>query len=201
MPGFKNETALSRVWDLDDYVEWFKEFSAKIDGQFFLLGHSFGGRIAVKFAAQNSERLKGLILAASAGIIPKKRFPRAVAGNIAKFGKIFSFLPFYGILRKGFYRYVLRTSDYVQAEKLPFLKETFKNVIKEDLREYFSRIKTRCLIVWGDKDNMTPLSDGKIMAKEIPNARLEILQGIGHFPYTQCPELLAEKIVKFVSWK
>ena len=201
LPGFKKETALSRAWDLDDYVEWFKEFSAKIDGQFFLLGHSFGGRIAIKYAARNPERLKGLILVAAAGIIPEKRLSRAALGKIAKFGKMFSCLPFYKLLRKGFYKYILRSSDYIQAEKLPHLKETFKNVIQEDLRKYFARIKTRCLIIWGDKDNMTPLSDGKIMAREIPNARMEILPGIGHFPYTQSPELLAEKIVKFVSWK
>ena len=62
LPGFKKETALTRVWDLDDYVDWFKDFCSDFDEPFFLLGHSFGGRIAIKFAAQNTERLKGLIL-------------------------------------------------------------------------------------------------------------------------------------------
>jgi pimeloyl-ACP methyl ester carboxylesterase len=198
LPGFKKETELSRVLDLDDYVDWFKEFAQEFDEPFFLLGHSFGGRIAIKFAAENPERLKGLILVSSAGIIPKKKFSRNIVSKTAQFGKVFSFVPFYKLFRKGFYKYILRRTDYIQAEKLPYLKETFKNVIKEDLRQYFSKIKTRCLIVWGDKDDMTPLSDGRLMAQEIPNSRLEILRGIGHFPYTQNPKLLAKKIRKFV---
>ena len=199
LPGFKKETALSRVWDLDDYVDWFKKFSQEFDEPFFLLGHSFGGRVAIKYAEQNPERLKGLILVSSAGIIPKKKFSRNVVSKIAKFGKVFSFLPLYGLFRKGFYKYILRRIDYLQAEKLPYLKETFKNVVKEDLRKYFSKIKTRCLIVWGDKDDMTPLSDGRLMAKEMPNSELEILRDIGHFPYTQNPKLLSQKIIEFIT--
>ena len=199
LPGFKKETALTRVWDLDDYVDWFKKFSQEFNEPFFLLGHSFGGRIAIKYAAQNPEKLKGLILVSSAGIIPKKKFLRVYIGKIAQFGKIFSFLPFYGLFRKGFYKYILRRTDYIQAEKLPYLKETFKNVIKEDLKPYFSKIQTQCLIVWGDKDDMTPLSDGRLMNEKIPNTRLEILRGIGHFPYTQNPKLLSEKIINFIK--
>ena len=199
LPGFKKETALTRVWDLDDYVDWFKDFCSDFDEPFFLLGHSFGGRIAIKFAAQNPEKLKGLILVSSAGIIPKKIFLRVYIGKITKFGKIFSFIPFYKLFRKGFYKYILRRTDYIQAEKLPYLKETFKNIIKEDLRKYFSKIQTQCLIVWGDKDDMTPLPDGKIMAQEIPNSKLKILRDIGHFPYTQNPKLLSEKIIEFIQ--
>lgn len=199
LPGFKKETGLGRVWDLDDYVEWFKNFCSDFDEPFFLLGHSFGGRIAIKYTTQNPERLKGLILVSSAGIIPKKKFSRNIASKTAQFGKVFSFVPFYKLFRKGFYKYILRRTDYIQAEKLPYLKETFKNVIKEDLRQYFSKIKIRCLILWGDKDDMTPLSDGNLMAREIPNSRLEILQGIGHFPYMENPELLSQKIIKFIK--
>jgi pimeloyl-ACP methyl ester carboxylesterase len=199
LPGFKKETGLPQVWDLDDYVEWFKNFCSDFDEPFFLLGHSFGGRIAIKFAAQNPERLKGLILVSSAGIIPKKKFSRNIVSKTAQFGKVFSFVPFYKLFRKGFYKYILRRTDYIQAEKLPYLKETFKNVIKEDLRQYFPKIKTRCLIVWGDKDDMTPLSDGRLINKEITNSELEILRDITHFPYTENPELLSQKIIGFIN--
>ena len=54
IPGFKPETALREPWNLDNYVEWFKGFLAeqRISGQFFLLGHSFGGRILIKFSVK-----------------------------------------------------------------------------------------------------------------------------------------------------
>ncbi|MCK4355372.1 alpha/beta hydrolase [Candidatus Parcubacteria bacterium] len=198
VPGFKKETELPRVWDLNDYVRWFEKFCSDFDEPFFLLGHSFGGRVAIKFAARNPEKLKGLILVSSAGIIPKRKFVRVCVSKIAKFGKIFSSIPLYNLFRKGFYKYILRRTDYIQAEKSLYLKETFRNIIKEDLRKYFSKIKIPCLIIWGDKDNMTPISDAYLMDKEIPNSKLEILPGIGHFPYTENPEILAQKIRKFV---
>jgi len=179
LPGFKKKTELSCVWDLDDYVDWFKEFSSNFNQPFFLLGHSFGGRIAIKFAELYPERLKGLIL----------------VSKIANLGKIFSCFPFYKLFRKGFYKYILQTSDYIQAEKLPFLKETFK----EDLRKYFNKIKIPCLIIWGDKDKLTPLSDGYLMNKQIPNSKLEILKDIGHCPYKEIPEILTQKILNFIN--
>ncbi len=199
LPGFKKKTELSCVWDLDDYVDWFKEFSSNFNQPFFLLGHSFGGRIAIKFAELYPERLKGLILVSSAGIIPKRKFSRSIISKIANLGKIFSCFPFYKLFRKGFYKYILQTSDYIQAEKLPFLKETFKNVIKEDLRKYFNKIKIPCLIIWGDKDKLTPLSDGYLMNKQIPNSKLEILKDIGHCPYKEIPEILTQKILNFIN--
>ncbi len=181
------------------YVSCLQKFWSEIDGQFFLLGHSFGGRIAIKFAAQNPEKLKGLVLVSSAGIVPKGKFFRFCVFKIAKFGKRFSGLPFFDLFRRGFYKYILRRTDYIQAENLPYLKETFKNIIKEDLREYLPKIKVPCLIVWGDKDNVTPVSDAYLMDKEIPNSRLEILRGIGHFPYTENPGLLSKKIIDFIN--
>ncbi len=200
LPGFKKETALDRTWDLDDYVEWFKNFSSCHSEPFFLLGHSFGGRIAIKFARKYPEKIKGLILVSAAGIIPKKNLYRYLISAFAKITRKFAFLPFFPFFRKIFYKYILRRTDYIKAEKFPYLKETFKNIIKEDLRKHLSKIKVPCLIIWGEKDKMTPVSDAYLMNKEIPNSKLQILQGIGHFPYIENPKFLCRKIKDFISF-
>jgi pimeloyl-ACP methyl ester carboxylesterase len=206
LPGFKKETELNRPWNLDDYVEWFKVFSeqgevgsrGELAEPFFLLGHSFGGRIAIKFAAKYPEKVKGLILVSSAGI-KRKNLHRLHRFNLCKFAQKFSFVPFYPFLRKIFYKYILRKTDYINAEKMPYLKETFKNIIQEDLFPYLSQIKTPTLIIWGEKDKITPLSDAYSMNKEIQNSKLEILKGVGHTPYLEKPEILAQKIKIFVG--
>ena len=201
LPGFKKETELKNPWDLDDYIRWFEKFLSchRDDHRFFLLGHSFGGRMAIKYAAKHPEKLKGLILVSAAGIIPKKSFLPSFISKMAKVGNKFSFLPFYSFFRKVFYKFILRRIDYIKSEEIPNLKETFKKIISQDLTDYFSKIKTFTLIIWGEKDKITPLSDAYLMNKKIPNSKLEILKNIGHSPYREAPKILAEKILNFIK--
>lgn len=202
LPGFKKETELSQSWNLDDYVDWLANFFSKAcpePAEGFLLGHSFGGRIAIKFAAKYPEKLKGLILVSSAGIKHKRTpYIRAIL-DMAKIGRQCRFAPFFPFLRKIFYKYILRRTDYINAEKMPFLKETFKNIIREDLTQSLSQIKTPTLIIWGEKDKITPLSDAYLMNKEIPNSKLEILKNMGHAPHSENPKNLAQKITNFIE--
>ncbi|MEA3295585.1 MAG: alpha/beta hydrolase [Patescibacteria group bacterium] len=195
LPGFKKETRLKQIWDLDDFVKWFEKFSLN-KGKFFLLGHSFGGRIAIKFAIKHPDKIKALILVDSAGIIPDIKHKKITKFII--YAQKISFLPFYNFFRKMFYKYILKTTDYVEAEKVPYLAETFKNVIAQDLTKYFSEIKVPVFIVWGDKDKLTPVSDAYIMNKKIKNSKIQIFKNIGHSPHIEIPKILATKIQKYI---
>ncbi len=190
IPGL--DTKISRPWNLSDYLNWFGNISRE-DSPFFLLGHSFGGRISIKFAAKNPERIKGLILVSAAGIKRKSSF----LVHLVKIFKKFSFLPGFSFFRKLFYRFILRKTDYIEASGN--LKETFKKIIQEDVREYLSQIKVPTLIVWGKKDKITPLEDAYLMKREIKNSKLELLDNIGHSPYIEDPKILAEKIIDFIK--
>ncbi|MDI6883016.1 MAG: alpha/beta hydrolase [Patescibacteria group bacterium] len=196
LPGFKPETELNKPWNLDDYIEWLKNFSQDRKS-FFLLGHSFGGRIAIKFAAKHPKRLKGLILVSAAGIKPKKTLWLFLISIIAKIGNKFSFLPFFSFFRKLFYKFLVRKKDYFEVKGT--IKETFKKVVKEDLTPYLSKIQTPTLIIWGKNDKITPLKDALLMAEKIKNSKLEILENIGHTPHLENPQLLAQKIKTFVD--
>ena len=199
LPGFKKETELKKPWGLDDYLDWFTQLNNREDESFFLLGHSFGGRMAIKFAAKHPEKLKGLILVSAAGIKPKRNLQSRLISATAKFGRRFSSLPFYSFFRKIIYRFILRTTDYIKAEKILNLKDTFKKIIAEDLTGYLEKIKTPTLIIWGEKDKMTPLSDAYLMNEKIPNSKLEVLKNIGHSPHREAPKMLAEKIINFIK--
>jgi pimeloyl-ACP methyl ester carboxylesterase len=197
LPGFKKETELKKPWNLDNYIDWFKNFSSEISEPFFLLGHSFGGRIGIKFAAQHPEKLKGLILVSSAGIKHKRTFKQNLFFQITKIGNKFSFLPFFNLFRKAFYKFIVREKDYIHTQG--FLKDTFKKIITEDLTGYLEKIKTFTLIIWGEKDKMTPLSDAHLMNKKITNSKLEVLKNIGHSPHRETPKILVEKIINFIK--
>ena len=89
LPGFRKENQLNRAWNLDDYVKWFDDFANKeIREPFFLLGHSFGGRMIIKYASENSKKLKGMILVSAAGVTKRPKLKILVFGLISKIGNM-----------------------------------------------------------------------------------------------------------------
>lgn len=205
MPGFGQSPLLSSAWSVKDYVEWLYDYCEKRNiSQFFLFGHSFGGRIAIKFAAKYPKKLKGIILCSSAGIKPKKnKILHCTNIAVARFvqwlriEKIPVVKDVWQFLRKFFYRFILRKTDYLKAQGI--MEQVFKNVIEEDLTPYLSQIKAPTLILWGKKDKMTPVKDAYLMHQKISNSRLQILENIGHSPHLESPRLLAEKIREFIK--
>ena len=198
LPGLDENQPLDKPWAIDDYVEWVKTYANKngLDN-FFLLGHSFGGRLAIKFAVKYPEKLRGLILVSAAGIRDKKI--SKIYNLFAKVAKVInklSCLPGYKFCRKFFYRFVLRKTDYVTLET-QVMKDTFKNVIEQDLTDYLAQIKTPALILWGGKDMTTPLGDGEFMAKMIPGSLLRVIPGAPHMIHIFAPEKVSQEILGF----
>jgi len=196
LPGFGENPPPKEPWSIDDYVEWVKNYSKNF-APFFLLGHSFGGRIAIKFALRHPEKLNGLILVGTAGIKHKKTSFELFLSRLARIGNKFSFLPFFGFFRKIFYRFIVRKTDYLKTEGV--LKETFKKIVAEDLTPLLSQVQIPTLIIWGRNDKITPLEDAYLMKEKIKNSRLKVLENVGHAPYLEAPEKLAEAISNFLK--
>ncbi len=211
IPGFKSESELNRPWVLDDYINWFEDFVMQskleypdIANGFYLLGHSFGGRMTIKIAAKKIFKLNGVILVSAAGIKRNQAFYAPAIGFAAKIVKAFKLgdkptgKNLYNFLRIFFYRYVIQKTDYLNAKGN--LNETIKNILAEDLKEILPFIDERVKIIWGRKDKITPLSDAYLMQEKIPNSELHILEQTGHMPYLDCPNELAESILEFIKY-
>jgi len=200
-PGFGKSKTPPQAWSVQNFVEWLKEFleNLKID-KFFLLGHSFGGRVAIKFAVNFPEKLKALILVNSAGIKPKWGpketliFYLALLGN-AIFAKNF-LKRFKDKARNIFYRF-FRDRDYGKAKEE--MKETMKKVIEEDLFPLLPQIRVKTFILWGEKDNVVPLKYGKMMKEKIENSELIIFPNVRHSPHLEIPEKFSEKIIEILK--
>lgn len=187
LPGFGQNPSPATAWNIDNYVEWVKDFTEKNNlGQFFLLGHSFGGSVAAKYSLRYPEDINKLFLAASAGIRKKTR-------EKDFFKKVSPLFRSFSLLKMIFYRFFVK-SDYQYT--LGTMRETYLNVINEDISALFSQIKVPTVIIWGKKDDITPISDAYFINKEIKNSQLEILPGIGHRIRVEAPELLLEKIIQ-----
>ena len=192
LPGFGENYLLSKPWSSDDYVNWVRDFCQKNKlSQFFLLGHSFGGSLAVKYALKFPGEIKKIILIDPA-LIRTKSAKKNILAGAAKIVKIFSFLPFYSLIRRAFYRFVIK-SDYPATAGQ--LRETYLQVIKVDSLDFLSGLSVPTALIWGEKDDVTPLKDAYPIKEKISGAELEILPGIGHDPHAEAPELLVKKIL------
>lgn len=200
-PGFGKSETPKNSWDLKDFVNWLKNFVdiLKLE-KFFLLGHSFGGRVAIKFSIIWPEKVRALILVNSAGIKQKWGLREKVVFQLAKIGNaLFSpniFLRFRNRLRDIFYR-IFRLRDWANAKGV--MKETMKKVIEEDLLPELEKLKVKTFILWGQNDKIIPVRNAYIFKEKIKDSELKILPKVEHSPHLEHPEKLVEAILEFIN--
>jgi pimeloyl-ACP methyl ester carboxylesterase len=200
LPGFGKTPAPGEVWGVEEYARFVYDFAEAIDlEKFVLVGHSFGGQIAIQFATVYPEKIDKLVLVAAAGV---RRTPGVFKKLVATVAKIVSFtlylVPFEDLrsnIKSAAYMFI-RRRDYVRTQGI--MRDVFKKVITQDLTVKFSKITMPTLVIWGDKDELTPVQDAYLMQECISNVQLKIIEGGKHALNFQMPEKLGTIIVSFL---
>lgn len=164
-----------------------------------LVGHSFGGRIAIALAAAEPQRVSRLALVASSGVRPPRRAGYYLRVATAKLVKGFFSLPGWGptgqrIIAKWLTR--VGSRDYRTAGAM---RPTLVKVVNEDLRPVLPAIQVPTLILWGDLDQEVPRRAMETMATSIPHSRLVVFAGAGHFPFQDAPEEFGRALGDFLA--
>lgn len=200
-PGFGESDKPDESYTVEDYSKIVYEFINRLNLEHVILvGHSFGGRVIIKLVGKLGYKPDKIILVDSAGIKPKKKIKTKLKELTFKFIKKCANL-FLGkakakrIIDK--YKNKMGSEDYKNADDT--MKEVFKNVINEDLRQYLPNINVPTLLIWGDRDLDTPVADAKIMEELIPNAGLAIINGTGHFSFLENPNYFMIIVNKFLE--
>jgi len=187
LPGFSEK--LTRPYNFDDYLNFLEEKLKNLDN-FHLLGHSFGGALAMLYALRHPEKVKTLILY-NAAILRRKTLKQKILSIIAKSLKpiekiINGKIGF--ILKKLFYRYLVKSYDYFSVDDN--LKRTFINIIK-DLSNEAKKLQVKTILLWGKKDKITPLKDALGLKNLIKDSELITFDG-GHSFHKENPQKFAE---------
>lgn len=193
LPGFGQSDEPKEAWDVDSYADFFCKFMQAMNiSRATLIGHSYGGRVIIKLASRPSLpfEITNLVLIDSAGVMPKRTFRQKM--NMRKYKilkKILNLKLIYSLFPELIDNWRNRqgSADYRNAS--PIMKQCLVKAVNEDLTDLLPHIKQETLLIWGDKDTATPLSDAKIMESKIPNAGLAVLSGAGHFCFLDQPFL------------
>lgn len=196
LPGFGQSPTPLQPFSLNDYARIVTNFIRKKElKNIVLIGHSFGGRIAIKIASQNPlESIKKIVLIDSAGIVkPPQRLKKIIVTIVRP---LFHLSILQGLRRK-IYR-MMGAEDYVAT---PELKETFVRIINEDLTPALSAIRKPTLILWGENDRDTPSVWATIMRQKIRHSKCIILAKAGHYSFLDQPQQTVSALRQFIEEK
>lgn len=196
LPGFGRSDLPKKTYDTKDYAQIISEFikENKIKKP-VILGHSFGGKVAIKLASLYPNLISKLILVGPSGIKPDLSFKNLFIYPLAKI--IHYLIPdifnIKSIVRRKFYSKI--ESDYANAG---LMRDTLLKTLKEDLTSNLAKIETETLLIWGERDRAVPLKYGNRMYQLIKNSKLVILENEGHFLHVHDPERLTYYVKDFV---
>ena len=184
-----------------------------------IVGHSFGGGIAMQFAYQFPERTERLVLVASGGlgdevhallraatlpgsefVLPMLAHPRVLAAA--------------GVLPRGLGRLGLRTGPDLtemarayqslsNAEARSAFIQTLRGVIDPTGQRInasdrlYLAARVPSMVMWGSRDRIIPVAHAQVAHQGMPGSRLEIFDSAGHFPQLDDPYRFAETLAEF----
>lgn len=201
-PGFGESDILKKSFTVDDYCDIVVEFLKNLEVKsVILVGHSYGGRIILKLNNRKNLpfAIEKNVLIDAAGLKDKKdlRIKLKVA-TFKSLKYIFNLLPISKVKKDEMIKALRKkfgSSDYANAPKV--LQDTLVKSVNEDLTWCLDNMK-ESLIIWGDKDTVTPLWMAKLMETKIRNSGIVLLNG-GHFSYLDDPVTFSKVIISYFN--
>jgi len=222
LPGFGRSAVLpGRLHDMDAFAQWLAAFQqAVLPGAFDLLGHSFGSIVCAAAVAQGlAPRRLVLVnpIAAPAlsgpsgfGTWLAVLYYRAAAALPERAGR--GLLANRAIVR-GMSEVMAKTRDrrlrawihdqhrryFSDFASRTSLLEAFRASTANDVSQFAPRIAAPTLLIGGDRDDITTVPAQERLATLFPQARLEIIAGVGHLVHYERPREAAELVEAFLS--
>ena len=176
LPGYGDSEEPKTEWTIYDYCDAIEELVRKLKiNNPIVMGHSFGGRIAIIYASRND--VKKLVLFGTPCIRKEEKVSTKV-----KVLKILKKVP----LLKNFEEFAKKhigSEDYRKAT--PIMRKILVNTVNEDLSLCAKCIKCPTLLIWGDNDEAVYLEEAKEIEKLIPDSGLIVYEGGTHYTYLE----------------
>jgi len=194
LAGFGATPPPPEPWGSEEYARTllplFEEPGVLAD-RIVLVGHSFGGRVAVHLAPLVPDRIERVVLTAVPLLDRVGRRSRPAAGF--RMARALHRMGLVGEERMEAQRQKYGSPDYRAAQGV--MRAVFVKLLAEQYAEQMAAINGPVDLVWGDADTDVPLEVAERALPLFPSARLVTLPGVGHLIPTEAPRALAEVIV------
>ena len=177
LPGFGKSKCPDAALSLDEYTSFLYDFLNKLKAKdIILIGHSFGGRLAINYASKYDT--KKLILLSSP-FRPTRNIYIKFKIKLYKFLKKIPFLK--GLANK--MKNKTGSADYKNANDV--LRTTLIKSVNTDLTNNAKLIKCPTILIYGKKDIDVKVSEAKALEKLIPDAGLIVYENGTHYAYLE----------------
>ncbi len=180
--------------DIAFYRDWLYRFTNALRiGRFVPAGHSMGGAIALDYALEHPGETLGLILVGSGAklrVLPSF-LEELEQGSIPKALGEYLYAPNAPeeLIKRG-HREMENTDPLIYLNDL-------KSCDRFDIRDNLHRISKPTLIICGSEDSLTPVKYSRFLEENLPQSRLEIINGAGHMVMLEKPEAVNRAIINF----
>jgi len=179
-----------------------------------VVGHSFGGGVAQMLLLERSVRIRRLVLVAPGGLGKGVGWwlrLASLSALVERLGQPFMAAATRLVLRAGrdgvTREEILELSRLnAQAGSARAFSRTLRDVI--DWRGQRRAFRDRAgelaalpaiLLVWGTRDRLIPIAQGRQFAGTLEGVRLEVFEGCGHYPHNECPEAFVRAVQRFLD--
>ncbi|MGH9182505.1 MAG: alpha/beta fold hydrolase [Acidimicrobiales bacterium] len=190
LPGFGATPPPEEAWGTAEYAAMLGPIVAEMDRPVVVLGHSFGGRVAVQLAATRPEAVRALVLTG----VPLLRPP---APRPARAYRLARALHRAGLVGDGAMEAVRARSgsaDYRQASGI--MRQVLVRVVNESYEDELGSLDCPVELVWGERDAVAPLEMARAAARLVADARLTVCPGADHFSFRTHPEELRAALAR-----
>lgn len=187
--------------------------------QFVIGGNSMGGSIALRYALDHPEKITGLVLIDSSGLI-RKKFSNDDSQSVWAFkllgnpwlrviGEVVD--PYYLVsqgLRAAFYNQtvvreamIMRYNDLALREgsRSATMKRFSGTADEKYQTEDLVSINVPTLLMWGKEDAVIPFAFASGYEELIPNVTTAYYDGVGHIPMEEIPETSVADLIAFLE--
>ena len=191
LPGFGATPEPDSAWGAGEYAAAVEPVLDELQRPAVLLGHSFGGRVAVHLAARRPDAVGGLVLTG----VPLIR--RAGAGRPALSFRLARTLNRWGVVsdaRMDALREQHGSEDYRAARGV--MRQVFVRVVNESYEDQLRAVTCPVELVWGEDDTAAPLAVAEQAAALLRHATLTRLAGAGHLTPLTAPDALRDALMR-----
>lgn len=191
LPGFGSSPPPPEAWGAALYAASVGELIDEIGGgPYLVVGHSFGGRVAVALAVDYPHHVAGLVLSGvpfwRSSPAPRPALRYRLVRKAARLG-----IGRRSLLEAARWRY--GSSDYRAVHGV--MRDVLVRVVNEEYRDSLGRVEHPAGLVWGESDTATPARIATEAARILPwVVTVDIVKGAGHDVHQDAPERVARAI-------